>query len=82
MMGSLCQSREENIHSDHDSDYLSDHVISLLKRLKNEPMSPPGLMKELKHRSSFRQRYILLALGSGLVEMIPKSPSSRQQKYP
>ena len=36
----------------------------------------------LKSQSNFRDRYLLPALRSGLIEMtIPDSPNSRMQKY-
>ena len=62
---------------------VSPQVKRLLAILTGE-MTRDGLQTALglKDRKSFRERYLLPALQSGLIEMtIPSKPNSREQKY-
>jgi ATP-dependent DNA helicase RecG len=70
--------------SDPVSDPVSLQVLQLLKLLETSPLSPSDLMTSLglKHRHSFRTRYLHPALSAELVEpTIPEKPSSRLQGY-
>ena len=70
--------------SDPVSDPVSPQVLQLLKLLETSPLSPSELMTSLglKHRHSFRTRYLHPALSAELIELtIPEKPSSRLQRY-
>mgnify|MGYP000872153172 FL=1 len=70
--------------SDHDSDYDDDHVAKLVKLIGLREMSTPELLQSLgiKHKGSFRSRYLKPAIIAGYVEMtIPDKPKSKKQKY-
>ena len=59
-------------------------VENLLKLMDNQEYSTKELMEllKLKHRPSFRDKYLLPALELGYVEMtIPDKPNSSKQKY-
>jgi ATP-dependent DNA helicase RecG len=69
---------------DHDSDYDDDHVAKLVKLIGLREMSTPELLQSLgiKHKGSFRSRYLKPAIIAGYVEMtIPDKPKSKKQKY-
>ncbi len=84
MLGALLVAMKEVVDSDHVSDHLSDHVKTLVVMLGKKALGAPELMEKLslKHRPSFRTRYLQPALEAGIVEMTePDSPRSRNQKY-
>lgn len=59
-------------------------VKELIAVLGDREMSASGLMRELglKHRPSFRERYLEPSLAYGLIERtIPDKPTSSKQKY-
>ena len=67
-----------------DSDPVSDPVDQLLRLLLEGPLSPSALLEGLglKHRHSFRTRYLRPALSRQWVEMtLPDKPNTRLQRY-
>lgn len=63
---------------------VTDQVKRLLSVFGQEVLSTKELMErlQLRHRPTFRDNYILPALGMGLIEMtIPDKPRSSKQKY-
>jgi Fic family protein len=63
---------------------VTDQVKRLLSVFGQEALSTKELMErlQLRHRPTFRDNYILPALGMGLIEMtIPDKPRSSKQKY-
>ncbi|MES2885569.1 MAG: Fic family protein [Pseudomonadota bacterium] len=72
-------------NSDQVGDQVSDQVRQLLKALRgSESLKAAELMQrlKLKHRPSFRSRYLGPALTAGLIEMCaPDSPRSPLQRY-
>lgn len=61
-----------------------DPVKELVAVLGDREMSASELMRELglKHRPSFRERYLEPSLACGLIERtIPDKPTSSKQKY-
>ncbi len=63
---------------------VTEQVKRLLEVFTDEPLSLQELMEKLglKHRPSFRERYLLPAIRHGLVEMtLPDKPNSSKQKY-
>jgi len=70
--------------SDPIPDPVSDPVDQLLQLLRPGPLSPAALLAALglKHRQSFRTRYLRPALASQWIEMtLPDTPNSRLQRY-
>lgn len=70
------------IHQDYRK--VTDYVAKLMKIIGLREMSIPELMHALviKHKGSFRSRYLKSAIIEGYVEMnIPKKPKSKNQKY-
>jgi len=66
------------------SDPVSDPVVQLLRVLIAGPLPWPNLLARfnLKHRHSFRTRYLRPALEYGCIEpTIPDKPNSRLQRY-
>jgi ATP-dependent DNA helicase RecG len=66
------------------SDPVSDPVVPLLRALVGGPLPPSALLASLnlKHRHSFRTRYLRPALEGGWIEpTIPDKPNSRLQRY-
>jgi hypothetical protein len=62
----------------------SDQVAAFLSALCTQTLSAAELMRrlELKHRLSFRKRYLQPALDAGFIEMIrPGAPRSSAQRY-
>ncbi len=63
---------------------VTEQVELLMKVIGDSPKSGKELMEliGLKHRPTFRNNYLLPALGLGLVEMtIPDKPNSSKQRY-
>lgn len=85
MLDALLDALKAPPNSDPDSDPVSDPVAALLKKFKDdEPLCISTLMQRLrlKHRPSFRSRYLGPALKAGLIEMSkPETPNSPAQAY-
>ncbi len=72
------------IATDQVSDQVSDQVGKILVALRGGPKSAAELMAALglKHRPSFRERYLKPALASGRVVMTkPEKPRAKNQRY-
>ena len=72
MLGALLTTLKGMGGSDQDGDQVSDQVQQLLKALRSgESLKAAELMRrlKLKHRPSFRSRYLTPALAAGLIEM-------------
>ncbi len=70
--------------SDQVTDQVSDQVAALLSALGTQTLSAVELMRrlDLKHRPSFRQRYLQPAIDAKLIEMTrPDAPRSSVQRY-
>lgn len=70
--------------SDQVTDQVSDQVAALLSALGTQTLSAAELMRrlDLKHRPSFRQRYLQPAIDAKLIEMTrPDAPRSSVQRY-
>ena len=66
------------------AEQVTEQVKHLLTILGEETLSLKDIMARLqvKHRPTFRDKYLLPALSSGLVEMtIPGKPNSNRQRY-
>ena len=70
--------------SDPVSDLVSDPVVQLLRALLGGPLPTSALLEHLslKHRHSFRTRYLRPALEGGWIEpTLPDKLNSRLQRY-
>ena len=70
--------------SDPVSDLVSDPVVQLLRALLSGPLPTSALLADLslKHRHSFRTRYLRPALEGGWIEpTLPDKLNSRLQRY-
>jgi hypothetical protein len=70
--------------SDPVSDLVSDPVVQLLRALLGGPLPTSALMADLrlKHRHSFRTRYLRPAMEGGWIEpTLPDKLNSRLQRY-
>jgi Fic family protein len=84
LLAALLTALVEVSRTDQVSDPFTDQVKSLLKVLKNKPLSAVECMTRLKlsHRPTFRANYLHPALAANLIERtIPDKPNSRLQKY-
>ena len=84
LLAALLTALTEISSADQVGDPLTDQVKSLLRVLKNKPLSASECMARLKlsHRPTFRANYLHPALEQGLIERtIPGKPNSRLQKY-
>lgn len=74
----------ETLRTEQVTEQATEQVEKLLEVLESEELTGKEIMERLglKHRPSFRKRYLIPALELGLVEMtIPEKPNSKLQKY-
>lgn len=84
MLRSIFKVLDELIQTDQVREQVTEQVERLLTTLGDDTLSSKDLMKKLglKHRPTFRNRYLLPALRLGLVEMtVPDKPNSSSQRY-
>jgi len=84
MLQAIADALEELSQTAQVRAQVTAQVERLLEVLDDGEFSSAELMEQLglKHRQSFRNRYLLPALELGLVEMtIPDKPNSNRQKY-
>ena len=74
----------ETVHETaHETAHVTAHVRKLIQVISGE-MSRPDLQDKLnlKHRTNFRENYLIPALELKLIEMtIPEKPKSKNQKF-
>lgn len=66
------------------SELQPENLMAMLIALRNSPLASGELLARLglKHRTNFRNNYLIPALQAGLIEQtLPETPNSRLQKY-
>lgn len=84
MLTTLRDALKEIPATDPVGDPVGDPVAKLLAVLNDKELSISELMRllNLKHKPTFRNKYLKPALAKGLIEMtVPDKPSSKNQKY-
>ena len=84
MLRAIRDALSEISQTDQVREQVTEQVKCLLSALGGDTLSLKELMGRLglKHRPSFRNRYLLPALRLGLVEMtVPEKPNSSRQRY-